>query len=54
MHGWGPKGFAMLVAKVSLRPRGIFHYGMHETRLDLDAIGSFRGFSRSSFCYPVE
>ena len=25
MHRWGPKGFAILVAKVGLRPRGIFH-----------------------------
>ena len=25
---WGPKGFTMRVAKLDLRPGGVFHYGM--------------------------
>jgi len=28
MHWWGPKGFTMQVAKLDLRPGGVFHYGM--------------------------
>jgi len=28
MHWWGPKGFAMLVCKVDLRPGGVFQYAM--------------------------
>jgi len=25
---WGPKGFKMMVAKLDLRPQGVFHYSM--------------------------
>ena len=28
MQWWGPKGFTMLVAKLDLRPGGVFHYSM--------------------------
>jgi uncharacterized protein YndB with AHSA1/START domain len=28
MRWWGPKGFTMRVAKLDLRPGGVFHYGM--------------------------
>lgn len=28
MRWWGPKGFTMQVAKLDLRPGGVFHYGM--------------------------
>jgi uncharacterized protein YndB with AHSA1/START domain len=28
MHWWGPKGFAMLVCDVDLRPGGVFRYSM--------------------------
>jgi uncharacterized protein YndB with AHSA1/START domain len=27
-HWWGPKGFALGVAKLELRPGGVFHYSM--------------------------
>ena len=27
-HWWGPNGFTMRVAKLDLRPGGVFHYGM--------------------------
>jgi uncharacterized protein YndB with AHSA1/START domain len=28
MQWWGPKGFKMTVAKMDLRPGGVFHYGL--------------------------
>jgi uncharacterized protein YndB with AHSA1/START domain len=28
MQWWGPKGFTMTVAKMDLRPGGVFHYGL--------------------------
>jgi len=31
MHWWGPKGFAMLVCKVDLRPGGVFQYAMRSS-----------------------
>ncbi len=27
-HWWGPKGFRLTVARLDLRPGGVFHYGM--------------------------
>jgi uncharacterized protein YndB with AHSA1/START domain len=28
MHWWGPKGFTMRVARLDLRPGGVFHHGL--------------------------